>query len=88
MNMTQAWDISVVFIMVLIFGAIIRLIKGPSAPDRVVALDAINTLVVAIMILLSAVYQQTFFADVAIVYALLSFVGTIYLAKYLGGEST
>ncbi len=88
MTITQAYDISVIFIMVLILGAIIRLVKGPSAPDRVVALDAVNTLVVAIMVLLSAAYRQTFFADVAIVYALLSFVGTIYLAKYLGGEST
>ena len=50
------------------------------------ALDAINTLVVAAMIVLAVVFRQVIFVDVAIVYALLSFVGTLYIAKYLGGE--
>ncbi len=58
-----------------------RMFKGPTQPDRVVALDAINTLVVASMILLSAITHQTIFVDVAIVYALLSYVGTLYIAK-------
>jgi multicomponent Na+:H+ antiporter subunit F len=51
-----------------------------------VALDAINTLVVAAMIVLGVVFHQFIFIDVAIIYALLSFVGTLYIAKYLGGE--
>ena len=54
--------------------------------DRVVALDAINTLVVAAMIVLGVVFQQIIFIDVAIIYALLSYVGTLFIAKYLGGE--
>ncbi|HPJ56729.1 MAG TPA: monovalent cation/H+ antiporter complex subunit F, partial [Kiritimatiellia bacterium] len=35
---------------------------------------------------LAAAFRQILFVDVAIVYALLSFVGTLYIAKYLGGE--
>jgi multicomponent Na+:H+ antiporter subunit F len=38
------------------------------------------------MIVLAAAFRQILFVDVAIVYALLSFVGTLYIAKYLGGE--
>jgi len=42
--------------------------------------------VVAIMIVLSVVFKQVIFIDVAIVYALLSYVGVLFIAKYLGGE--
>ena len=80
------WMVPVMILAGLMLLAMIRLFKGPTPADRVVALDAINTLVVAAMILLAAAFKQVVFVDVAIVYALLSFVGTLYIAKYLGGE--
>lgn len=80
------WIFTVGIFVGLILLAMIRLLKGPTAADRVVALDAINTLVVAAMIVLSVAFQQIIFMDVAIVYALLAFVGTLYIAKYLGDE--
>lgn len=82
-------DFSSIFLVVgaslLIFMifSLIRAALGPTIPDRVVALDTINTLVVAAMILLGAGYKCIIYVDVAIVYALLSFVGTLYIAKYL-----
>lgn len=84
--MMDIWFITVAVLAALIGITMIRLFAGPTAPDRVVALDAINTLTVAAMIVLGVAYQQIVFIDVAIVYALLSFVGTLYIAKYLGGE--
>lgn len=81
--MMSIWSVSALIIAVLILGALIRMLIGPSASDRVVALDAINTLVVASMMLLAVIYKQVIFVDVAIVYALLSFVGTLYLARFL-----
>ena len=80
------WLFAVLFMVALMLLAMVRLFKGPTAADRVVALDAINTLVVAAMIVLAVVFRQFIFVDVAIIYALLSFVGTLYIAKYLGGE--
>jgi multicomponent Na+:H+ antiporter subunit F len=80
------WIFTVMVFVGLMLLAMIRLLKGPTAADRVVALDAINTLVVASMIALAAAFKQVLFIDVAIVYALLAFVGTLYIAKYLGGE--
>lgn len=62
-----------------------RLVAGPTVPDRVVALDSINTLVIALMILLSIVYDSVVMVDVAIVYAALSFVGTMFLARQIEG---
>ena len=72
--------------VVIALGALVRLILGPTNPDRVVAVDTINTLTVAVLILLSVLYEQFIFIDVAIVYALLSFVSTLYIAKHIGGE--
>ena len=80
------WIFTVLVMVALMLLAMVRLFKGPTAADRVVALDAINTLVVAAMIVLGVVFRQIIFIDVAIIYALLSFVGTLYIAKYLGGE--
>ena len=80
------WLFTVLFMVALMLLAMVRLVKGPTSADHVVALDAINTLVVAAMIVLGVVIHQFIFIDVAIIYALLSFVGTLYIAKYLGGE--
>jgi len=62
-----------------------RLGIGPTAADRAVALDTINTLVVAMMVLLGAAFNLVVLLDVALVYALLSYVGTLYIARYLEG---
>ena len=82
------WDpfiITVVALLICILLALIRVIKGPTAPDRVVGLDTINTIVIASMILFGAALKEIIYIDVAIVYALLSFVTTLYIAKYLEG---
>lgn len=69
----------------LIVATIGRLFLGPTTPDRLVALDVINTLVSAIMLLLGAVYDSVVMVDVAIVYMALSFVSTLYFARHLEG---
>jgi len=65
--------------------SLLRGALGPTIPDRVVALDTINTLVVASMIVFGAYFEEVIFIDIAIIYALLSFVTTLYIAKYLEG---
>jgi len=67
--------------------AIVRVIKGPTAPDRVVGLDTINTIVIVGMVVFGLATSSVIYIDVAIVYALLSFISTLFIAKYLeGGE--
>jgi multicomponent Na+:H+ antiporter subunit F len=67
--------------------ALIRVIKGPTAPDRVVGLDTINTIVIVAMVIFGAATRNIIYIDVAIIYALLSFISTLFIAKYLeGGE--
>lgn len=84
--MIDPWFIPVLILIILVCFAMIRLFLGPTAADRVVSVDTVNTLIVAVLILLGVAYRQIIFIDVAIVYALLSFVSTLFVAKYLGGE--
>lgn len=72
-----------IILVFLIFICLIRVILGPTVPDRVVALDVINTLTTAILVMLGIAFEEIIYIDVAIVYALLSFTSTIYFSKYL-----
>jgi len=84
--MIDPWYITAFLLIILVCLALVRLFLGPTPADRAVAVDTVNTLSVAVLILLGVAYQQIIFIDVAIVYAVLSFVSTLYIAKYLGGE--
>ena len=52
-----------------------------------VGLDTINTIVIVAMVIFGAATRNIIYIDVAIIYALLSFISTLFIAKYLeGGE--
>ncbi|MCD6559213.1 cation:proton antiporter [Thermococci archaeon] len=76
---------SALVVMIGAFFALLRVFFGPSVPDRVVGVDTLNTLIVAGMVLLGAAYDRTIYIDIAIVYALLSYIGTLAIARYLQG---
>jgi multicomponent Na+:H+ antiporter subunit F len=78
--------IAAIIFVLLIFACGVRMWQGPTNADRMLALDVINVLVIIIMISLSARFEQPGFVDVAIVYALLSFVGMLYVAKLIRGD--
>ncbi|MBE0409373.1 MAG: cation:proton antiporter [Anaerolineales bacterium] len=61
----------------------VRLVLGPSLPDRVVALDLIATLSVAAIGTYAIATDQQVYVDVAIVLALIAFLGTIAFAQYI-----
>lgn len=63
--------------------AFIRLVRGPSLPDRVVAIDLMNTLGIGIIAAYAIATEQPAFLDVAIAMALLSFLGTVAFAYYI-----
>ncbi len=63
-----------------------RIARGPTAPDRMVAIDILGTVVVGFVAILTAVTGKEYLLNIAIVWALMSFVGTLALAKYLVGK--
>jgi multicomponent Na+:H+ antiporter subunit F len=74
----------VIFLLVIAaFICMLRVVKGPTAPDRVLATDTINSIVIAIIVMLALFYNNNMFADIAIVYATISFLSTLAISKYL-----
>lgn len=63
--------------------AFIRLVRGPTLPDRVIALDLIGTLGMGMISVYAIARNLPVLLDVAIVLALLSFLGTVAFARYL-----
>jgi multicomponent Na+:H+ antiporter subunit F len=61
----------------------VRLLQGPSLPDRVVAFDLLATVGVGISAAYAMAHNQPVFLDVAVVIALISFVGTVAFARYI-----
>lgn len=64
----------------------IRLAKGPTLPDRVIAIDLIGVLMVCLLVVMAGVTAQQALLDVAMVVALISFVGTVAYARYIERE--
>jgi multicomponent Na+:H+ antiporter subunit F len=63
--------------------AFVRLVRGPSAPDRVVALDVISSLVIGMIAVYSVLTREPLLLRVGAAVALISFLGTIAVARYL-----
>ena len=63
-----------------------RIIRGPTVADRMVGIDIFGILVVGISAILSIITDRMFLLDVGIAWIILSFIGTLTLAKYLSGK--
>ena len=63
-----------------------RIANGPTAADRMVAIDILGTVVVGFVAIVTAISGKAYLLDIALVWALISFVGTLALAKYLVGK--
>ena len=62
---------------------LLRMLKGPSAPDRAAAMDTACTVTTALLVLLALFFKRSVYLDVAFVYALLTFMGLVAIARYL-----
>ena len=80
---------SEIALTMLALGAIftfVRLMRGPSLPDRVISIDLIGILIVCVLVVVAGDSGQQAFLDVAMVIALISFVGTVAYARYIERE--
>ena len=77
------------FLLLLIIGCFLclfRVAMGPTPPDRAVAIDIIGVMVVGICGIFAIITGMDWYLNIAIAWALLSFIGTLALAKYLEGR--
>ena len=66
--------------------ALARFVRGPSRVDRVVAFDVLTVISITFIVLVAVLENRGVYLDAALVYALLSFLGVIAIARYLEGR--
>lgn len=83
MEQVKAWILSAgaVVIALLILATLVRAVLGPRFTDRIVAVNVISTLVIAELMLLSVWLREDFLVDIALVFALLSFLAVVVAAR-------
>ncbi|WP_029933658.1 K+/H+ antiporter subunit F [Thiomicrospira pelophila] len=63
--------------------SLVRLVKGPDLPDRILALDTLYINAIALLILLGLHLGSALYFEAALLIAVMGFVGTVALSKYL-----
>ena len=78
-----------IFVYILLVIAVLssyRLFVGPTLQDRLISLSCVSVILITILVIMSYIYNNTFYLDISIAFLLLDFVGVIAFTKYLGRE--
>ncbi|MBM7609220.1 Na(+)/H(+) antiporter subunit F1 [Ureibacillus composti] len=74
---------SIVIVTLSLIALFYRLVKGPHPSDRVVALDAIGVALICLVGLFSILVETSFYLEIILLLAILSFIGTIAFSKFI-----
>ncbi|ARK20825.1 Na(+)/H(+) antiporter subunit F [Sporosarcina sp. P26b] len=81
--MNLFYSVCLVLVILSMLGLLYRVWKGPSVPDRLVALDAIGVMLISAIALLSILFDTPFFIDAILLIAIMSFIGTVSFSKFI-----
>ncbi|KDR94575.1 multisubunit sodium/proton antiporter, MrpF subunit [Peptoclostridium litorale DSM 5388] len=87
--MDTIWTIASIALSVTIILCMSRASKGPLAVDRLIAVNVIGTKTIVLIALISFILDETYFIDVILVYAMISFIASLGLSELIqraGGE--
>ncbi len=72
-----------VFILFLVALTLVRAVRGPGIINRIIAVNVVGTKTIAIILMIGIMFGAVdFFTDIALVYALINFIGTLAFSKY------
>ncbi|MDM5230054.1 Na(+)/H(+) antiporter subunit F1 [Lysinibacillus pakistanensis] len=74
---------AIVVICLSMIAVVYRMVKGPSASDRVVALDSLGVSLISLIGLFSILVETSFFLEIILLLAILSFIGTVAFSKFI-----
>jgi len=77
------FNATAIFLICMAFASLYRAFVGPTPADRVIAINVISTKVSVLIVIIAVVTAQDAFVDVAIVYAMMGFITTVSVSKYL-----
>jgi multicomponent K+:H+ antiporter subunit F len=81
--LTTALLIGLTLVGVAVAISLWRLLSGPSAPDRILALDTLYINTIALLVLLGIQFDSQLYFEAALLIALMGFIGTLALCKFL-----
>jgi len=81
--LTVAAGVSLTLVAISLLLGFVRVLRGPSLPDRVMALDMIGLASVSVIVLIALISDQPILMDAAIALALVSFLGTLAFARFI-----
>ena len=78
---TIMYTVALVLVALALIAALIRAIRGPRTADRVVGINMAGTLTIISVLLLSRLLKQDWLLDVALIYAMISFIAVVVLTR-------
>ncbi|WP_026894539.1 monovalent cation/H+ antiporter complex subunit F [Clostridiisalibacter paucivorans] len=81
---------AIIFLSITVILCMIRAVKGPTPADRLISINVIGTKTIVIISIVSFILRETYFIDVVLVYALISFIASIAISNIIersGGKS-
>lgn len=88
MNLTILEQIALVLMAIAVLLSMVRLILGPTAPDRVISADTLSVIATITLVGFALLFGSQLYLDVALIYSTLAFVGVVALARAIeGGRS-
>ena len=83
MDVTLMLDITIYALLGITALSMVRVVIGPTPEDRMIGLNLVASQVLAILVLLAVRQNQAIYLDVALVYAILGYIGILAIARYL-----
>ncbi len=80
------YNVAAIIALISVGMTFIRMILGPTAADRTVALDGMTIITISLIVYIAYYMNRIIYLDIAIVYALMSFIGVVAVARYLEGR--
>ena len=77
------FELVILLLILAMFIAMIRFLKGPTLSDRVVAFDVMSIMGVSLIVILALYFERSLYLDIALVFGLISFIGTSIFGRYI-----
>ncbi len=81
--MIDIFHVSVIILILTVFLCLYRVLAGPGWENRLIAVNTIGTKTIVVLVLIGLIYERPLFLDISIVYAMINFISTLAIAKYL-----
>jgi len=85
--MMDIFQASVIILILTIFVCLYRVVFGPGVENRLIAVNTVGTKTIILLVLIGFTFDRAIFLDIAIIYAMINFIATLAIAKYLKGGS-